>query len=67
MDTGHTDIARALRLAMASFPADRQKRIVLFSDGNQNMEDARARSAHCGGEGCGHRCGADAGAARGMR
>jgi uncharacterized membrane protein len=40
MDTGHTDIARALRLAMASFPADRQKRIVLFSDGNQNQEDA---------------------------
>ncbi len=39
-DSGHTDIARALRLAMASFPADRQKRIVVFSDGNQNQEDA---------------------------
>ncbi len=39
-DTGHTDIARALRLAMASFPADHQQRIVLFSDGNQNEEDA---------------------------
>jgi uncharacterized membrane protein len=39
-DTGHTNVARALRLAMASFPADRQKRIVLFSDGNQNQEDA---------------------------
>ncbi|MCL2640389.1 MAG: VWA domain-containing protein [Phycisphaerales bacterium] len=39
-DTGHTDIARALRLAMASFPPDRQKRIVLFSDGNQNTGDA---------------------------
>jgi len=39
-DTGHTDIARALRLAMASFPPDRQKRIVLFSDGNQNAGDA---------------------------
>ena len=39
-DTGHTDIARALRVAMASFPADKQKRIVLFSDGNQNEEDA---------------------------
>jgi uncharacterized membrane protein len=25
---------------MASFPADRQKRVVLFSDGNQNEEDA---------------------------
>jgi uncharacterized membrane protein len=39
-DTGRTDIARALRLALASFPPDRQKRIVLFSDGNQNVGDA---------------------------
>ncbi|HEY4330149.1 MAG TPA: glutamine amidotransferase, partial [Phycisphaerae bacterium] len=39
-DVGHTNIARALRLAMATFPADRQKRVVLFSDGNQNQEDA---------------------------
>lgn len=39
-DTGRTDLARALRLAMASFPADRQKRVVLFSDGNQNVGDA---------------------------
>jgi uncharacterized membrane protein len=39
-DSGHTNLARALRLAMASFPNDRQKRIVLFSDGNQNQEDA---------------------------
>lgn len=35
-----TDIARALRLATASFPADRQKRIILISDGNQNVGDA---------------------------
>ena len=39
-DPGRTDIARALRLALASFPPDRQKRIVLFSDGNQNVGDA---------------------------
>jgi uncharacterized membrane protein len=39
-DIGRTDIARALRLALASFPPDRQKRIVLFSDGNQNVGDA---------------------------
>jgi uncharacterized membrane protein/Mg-chelatase subunit ChlD len=39
-DDGRTDIARALRLALASFPSDRQKRIVLFSDGNQNVGDA---------------------------
>ncbi|HUO09746.1 MAG TPA: FixH family protein [Phycisphaerae bacterium] len=39
-DPGRTDIGRALRLALASFPQDRQKRIVLFSDGNQNSGDA---------------------------
>ncbi len=39
-DTGRTDIARALRLALASFPNDKQKRILLFSDGNQNVGDA---------------------------
>jgi uncharacterized membrane protein/Mg-chelatase subunit ChlD len=39
-DPSRTDIARALRLAMATFPPDRQKRIVLFSDGNQNSGDA---------------------------
>ena len=39
-DTGRTDLARALRLALASLPADRQKRIVLFSDGNENAGDA---------------------------
>lgn len=39
-DTARTDIARAVRLAMATFPADRQKRIVLISDGNQNSGDA---------------------------
>ncbi len=43
-DTGRTDIARALRLALASFPPDRQKRIVLFSDGNQNAGDALRES-----------------------
>ncbi len=31
-----TDISSALRLAMSAFPNDRLKRIVLFSDGNEN-------------------------------
>ncbi len=39
-DNAHTNLARALRLAMATFPTDKQKRIVLYSDGNQNQEDA---------------------------
>ncbi len=32
-----TDIASALRLSMAAFPADSMKRVVLMSDGNENM------------------------------
>ena len=44
-----TDIAGAIRLAMAMFPHDTAKRIVLMSDGNDNMGDVlsearRARS-----------------------
>ena len=34
-----TDIAGAIRLAMAMFPADSAKRIVLISDGNDNLGD----------------------------
>jgi Ca-activated chloride channel family protein len=43
----HTDIARAIRLALGLFPDTAQKRLVLFTDGNENLEDAiaEARSA----------------------
>jgi len=34
-----TDIASAIRLAMAMFPADSNKRLVLFSDGNDTGTD----------------------------
>jgi hypothetical protein len=46
-----TDIASALRLAMAMFPHDTAKRIVLLSDGNDNMGDvlAEARRAKADG------------------
>ena len=40
-NTQYTNIANAIRLALSMFPQSRQKRIVLFSDGNQNVEDAR--------------------------
>ncbi len=53
-DTGRTDIARALRLALAAFPPDRQKRIILFSDGNQNVGDALREVPHRRRQGCGH-------------
>jgi uncharacterized membrane protein len=39
-DTNYTDLAAGLRLAAAILPQDSQKRIVLLSDGQQNLEDA---------------------------
>jgi len=43
----YTDIAAAIKLAQAAFPHDAAKRIVLISDGNQNIGDAleEARAA----------------------
>jgi uncharacterized membrane protein len=38
--TERTDIAGAIRLATAAFPETGQKRIVLMSDGNENIGDA---------------------------
>lgn len=38
--TERTDISQAIRLASAAFPESGQKRIVLVSDGNENVGDA---------------------------
>jgi len=38
--TEFTDLAGAINLALASLPADRGARIVLMSDGNENLGDA---------------------------
>lgn len=38
--SSRTDIAAGIQLAMASFPQDSGKQIVLFSDGNENLGDA---------------------------
>ena len=38
--TERTDIAGALRLGTAAFPEDGQKRLVLLSDGNENVGEA---------------------------
>lgn len=46
-----TDVAAAIRLAMASFPSDSGKRIVLMSDGNDNMGDVVAEAARAQAEG----------------
>src|SRR5205809_7247240 len=39
-DTSYTDLAAGLRLAAAILPQDSERRIVLLSDGQQNLEDA---------------------------
>jgi len=50
-NTDRTDVAAALRLAMAMFPHDTTKRVVLMSDGNDNMGDVltEARRAKADG------------------
>ncbi len=42
VDTEGTDISRAIRLAMAAFPQESQKRIVLITDGNQTQGDVES-------------------------
>ncbi|UCG33483.1 MAG: VWA domain-containing protein [Phycisphaerales bacterium] len=39
-DPERTNISQALKMAMATFPEDTAKRIVLLSDGNENVGDA---------------------------
>src|SRR5207244_336027 len=40
-DTEYTNLEGAMKLAEASFPEDSAKRIVILSDGNQNIGDAQ--------------------------
>ncbi len=40
VDTNATNIYEALQLAVGKLPAEGKNRIVLFSDGNQNVEDS---------------------------
>jgi uncharacterized membrane protein len=44
IDGSYTDIAAALKLAMASFPEGTAKRIVLISDGNENLGSAEEQA-----------------------
>lgn len=39
--SGYTNIAEAVRLGTALLPSDSQRRLVLLSDGNQNVDDVR--------------------------
>ena len=44
LDRNYTDIAAALRLALASFPQGSARRILLLSDGNENRGNALAEA-----------------------
>lgn len=39
--TGYTNLAEAVRLGLAMLPTGTQRRLVLISDGNQNLDDVR--------------------------
>ena len=47
----YTDLSQAVRLAVASFPSDVQKRVVLITDGEENLGDGleAAREARASG------------------
>ncbi|MGD9648576.1 MAG: VWA domain-containing protein [Pirellulales bacterium] len=49
----HTDLAKALRLAQAAFPADGAKRVVIISDGNENLGSAREEALQAAEAGIG--------------
>lgn len=44
IDREHTNLAGAMKMAVACFPHDTQKRIVVLTDGNQNIGDALAQA-----------------------
>lgn len=50
-DVDRTNVAAALRLAMAMFPHDSAKRVVLLSDGNDNMGDLLSEARRAGADG----------------
>jgi uncharacterized membrane protein len=51
--TDATNLEAALKLAHASFPEDTAKRIVIVSDGNENLGQARALAPHLADDGVG--------------
>jgi uncharacterized membrane protein len=44
IDANYTDIGAAIKLALASFPESASKRIVLLSDGNENLGNAEEQA-----------------------
>ena len=56
LDRDFTNLSGAMQRAMAMFPHDSAKRIVLVTDGNQNVGDALEEARAICGCGCEHRC-----------
>ena len=46
VDGNYTDIGAAIKLALASFPEGSGKRIILLSDGNENLGTRRGAGSH---------------------
>jgi uncharacterized membrane protein len=53
LDPEYTNIAAAMKLAQASFPEDAARRIVVISDGNQNLGDAATQARELAAAGIG--------------
>ncbi|MBN2215770.1 MAG: VWA domain-containing protein [Pirellulales bacterium] len=53
LDPENTNLAGAIRLAQATFPEDAAKRIVVVSDGNENLGDALAQAQYVSTAGVG--------------
>ncbi|MEA1952013.1 MAG: VWA domain-containing protein, partial [Planctomycetota bacterium] len=53
LDPENTNLSGAMRLAQASFPEDAAKRIVIVSDGNENLGDALKQAQAVSGSGIG--------------
>jgi Mg-chelatase subunit ChlD len=53
VDNSRTNLAGAMRLAKASFPAGAAKRVVILSDGNQNVGDAASEARDLAAAGIG--------------
>ena len=50
IETDHTDLADALKLAMATFPEDSARRLVVLSDGNENRGRALEQALAAAGQ-----------------
>ena len=53
IDREHTNLAAALRLAQATFPEDSARRVVLLTDGNENVGDGLAQARNLADSGIG--------------